>query len=237
MLLQLEDYGFCAKGEGGAFAASGEIELGGALPINTGGGHLSEGYIHGMNHVVEGVRQIRGDVDLAGPRRRGLPRHVYAAAPGERPHPDGRVMDVGTPPRPVPVDDDHDTGGFFAAARRGELVVRVCNGCDAVLHLPRAYCHTCGSWDGRWQPVSGEGRVYSWTTVDHQVHPAFPMPYTIVLVELDDRAGGPSGRLSARSTGAGRRPAAAGALRGTRRRCRPTAMGAGMTTHPQAGRP
>jgi acetyl-CoA acetyltransferase len=61
VLLQLEDWGFCKKGEGGAFAASGEIDLGGRLPINTGGGHMSEGYIHGMNHVVEGVRQIRGE--------------------------------------------------------------------------------------------------------------------------------------------------------------------------------
>jgi acetyl-CoA acetyltransferase len=59
--VQLEDFGFCAKGEGGAFATSGEIDLGGRLPINTGGGHLSEGYIHGMNHVVEGVRQLRGE--------------------------------------------------------------------------------------------------------------------------------------------------------------------------------
>jgi acetyl-CoA acetyltransferase len=60
VLLQLEDYGFCAKGEGGPFAASGAIDKGGAVPINTSGGHLSEGYIHGMNHIVEGVRQIRG---------------------------------------------------------------------------------------------------------------------------------------------------------------------------------
>ena len=59
VLIQLEDYGFCAKGEGGPFAASGAIGLGGTLPINTGGGHLSEGYIHGMNHVLEGVRQLR----------------------------------------------------------------------------------------------------------------------------------------------------------------------------------
>ena len=60
VLLQLEDWGFCKKGEGGPFVAGGEIDLGGQIPINTGGGHLSEGYIHGMNHVVEGVRQVRG---------------------------------------------------------------------------------------------------------------------------------------------------------------------------------
>jgi hypothetical protein len=45
---------------GGRFAASGAIELDGSLPINTAGGNLSEGYIHGLNHIVEGVRQIRG---------------------------------------------------------------------------------------------------------------------------------------------------------------------------------
>jgi acetyl-CoA acetyltransferase len=61
VLLQLEDFGFCPKGEGGPFVSSGEIGLGGRIPINTGGGHLSEGYIHGMNHIVEGVRQIRGE--------------------------------------------------------------------------------------------------------------------------------------------------------------------------------
>lgn len=60
VLLQFEDYGFCDIGEGGPFAASGAIDLGGSLPINTSGGHMSEGYIHGMNHIVEGVRQIRG---------------------------------------------------------------------------------------------------------------------------------------------------------------------------------
>jgi acetyl-CoA acetyltransferase len=60
VLLQLEDYGFCKKGEGGPFSSSGELGLEGSIPINTSGGHLSEGYIHGMNHVVEGVRQVRG---------------------------------------------------------------------------------------------------------------------------------------------------------------------------------
>lgn len=59
-LIQLEDYGFCKRGDTGDFLAEGQIDLGGAIPINTSGGHMSEGYIHGMNHVVEGVRQIRG---------------------------------------------------------------------------------------------------------------------------------------------------------------------------------
>jgi acetyl-CoA acetyltransferase len=61
VLMQLEDWGFCAKGEGGPFAASGAIGLAGSIPINTGGGHMSEGYIHGMNHILEGVRQVRGE--------------------------------------------------------------------------------------------------------------------------------------------------------------------------------
>ena len=60
VLLQLEDYGFCEVGEGGPYAESGALLLDGKTPINTSGGHLSEGYIHGVNHILEGVRQIRG---------------------------------------------------------------------------------------------------------------------------------------------------------------------------------
>ena len=60
VLVQLEDYGFCAKGEGGAFAESGATSRGGALPVNTHGGFLSEGYVHGLNHVTEAVSQLRG---------------------------------------------------------------------------------------------------------------------------------------------------------------------------------
>jgi acetyl-CoA acetyltransferase len=60
VLVQLEDYGFCAKGEGGPFVASGATERTGSLPVNTHGGFLSEGYIHGLNHVCEAVQQLRG---------------------------------------------------------------------------------------------------------------------------------------------------------------------------------
>jgi acetyl-CoA acetyltransferase len=61
VLLSLEDFGFCERGEGGDYAASGALSWpDGALPTNTHGGSLSEAYIHGLNHVVEGVRQLRG---------------------------------------------------------------------------------------------------------------------------------------------------------------------------------
>ena len=62
-MLQLEEYGFCKKGEGGQYVSSGIIELGGKRPNNTSGGHLCEGYTHGMSMVIENVRQLRGRVD------------------------------------------------------------------------------------------------------------------------------------------------------------------------------
>ncbi|UCG82561.1 MAG: lipid-transfer protein [Dehalococcoidia bacterium] len=59
--MQLEEYGFCGVGEGVAFCEGGDrIRLGGEIPCNTSGGHLSEAYIHGMNLIAEAVRQIRG---------------------------------------------------------------------------------------------------------------------------------------------------------------------------------
>lgn len=61
VLYQLEGWGFCKRGEAGGFVESGEMDWpGGSLPVNTHGGSLSEAYIHGFNHVLEGVRQIRG---------------------------------------------------------------------------------------------------------------------------------------------------------------------------------
>jgi acetyl-CoA acetyltransferase len=60
VLPQLEEFGFCQPGEAKDFIADGAIELGGRLPINTHGGQLGEAYLHGMNGIAEGVRQVRG---------------------------------------------------------------------------------------------------------------------------------------------------------------------------------
>ncbi|MEA1015755.1 thiolase family protein [Sphingosinicella sp. LY1275] len=63
VLVTLEDYGFCAKGEGGAYVEGGRIELGGELPVNTHGGLLSQGHLGGIAHITEAVRQLRHKAD------------------------------------------------------------------------------------------------------------------------------------------------------------------------------
>ena len=60
VLIQLEAFGFCGRGEAKDFVSGGNLELTGLLPVNTHGGLISEAYIHGMNTIAEGVRQVRG---------------------------------------------------------------------------------------------------------------------------------------------------------------------------------
>jgi len=77
VLVTLEDYGFCNKGEGGELAASGALAPGGSLPTNTGGGQLSSFYLWGMTPLSEAIIQIRGQ---GGDRQ--VPRHETAVVSG-----------------------------------------------------------------------------------------------------------------------------------------------------------
>jgi acetyl-CoA acetyltransferase len=83
VLITLEDYGFCAKGEGGPFAASGALAPGGALPTNTGGGQLSGYYLWGTTPLSEAVIQARGQGG-----RRQAPRNDLVLVSGN-----GGVLD------------------------------------------------------------------------------------------------------------------------------------------------
>lgn len=94
--------------------------------------------------------------------------------------------------RPLPQTEDIDTGGFWEGARHGELRIQSCAACGVVKHMPQPYCHECCSWESEWKTVSNRGHLHSWTVIEHQVHPGFPVPYTVVLVDVDDA---PTARL------------------------------------------
>lgn len=83
--LLLEDFKLCGTGEAGSFILSGSTALDGRLPVNPHGGHLSEGYIHGLNHVAEAVQQLRWDCGA-----RQVPRAEVALCTG----PPGMVVGV-----------------------------------------------------------------------------------------------------------------------------------------------
>jgi len=77
VLVTLEDYGFCKKGEGGPFVADGKTGPGGSIPVNTGGGQLSSFYMWGMTPISEAVIQIRGEGG-----KRQLPKHELGLVSG-----------------------------------------------------------------------------------------------------------------------------------------------------------
>ena len=87
VLMQLEELGFCGRGEAKDWATVERLSLGGELPINTSGGLLGEAYIHGMNGITEVVRQIRGTACNQVAERRARARHRGHRRADERPDP------------------------------------------------------------------------------------------------------------------------------------------------------
>ena len=88
-------------------------------------------------------------------------------------------------PRPYP-RPDRDSAPFWEAQSRHELLFRRCNDCGASRYPLTLLCLECRSFDFEWVASSGRGTVFSYTVVHHQTHPAFPVPYTIVLAEMEE---------------------------------------------------
>jgi uncharacterized protein len=91
----------------------------------------------------------------------------------------------------LPTDSEHR--GYFEAAKNGKLVVQRCASCGMLRGAVGAACPFCTSLEWSWEPVSGQGVIYSYQIVTQAVQPAFQdwVPYPIVLVELDEQASVP----------------------------------------------
>ncbi|GLY69526.1 Zn-ribbon domain-containing OB-fold protein [Amycolatopsis taiwanensis] len=86
-------------------------------------------------------------------------------------------------PTPVPL-----TEPFWAAARRGELLLQHCRACGHHQHYPRVLCTRCWHRELDWVPSAGRGRVWTFTVVHRPGHPAWTddVPYALAIVELDE---------------------------------------------------
>ena len=79
-----------------------------------------------------------------------------------------------------------DNMGFWEGIKKHELVFQRCRECGTWLHPPRPACPNCRSLEKDWVPSSGKGTVYSWVTYRESPSPRFKVPYTVVLVELEE---------------------------------------------------
>lgn len=78
---------------------------------------------------------------------------------------------------------------FWEAVKQRKLVFQRCKECGAWSHPPRVLCHECGNRDMEWVESSGKGRIYSWVVFEKEVHPAYKVPYEVVLVEMEKEEG------------------------------------------------
>ena len=151
--MTLEDYGFCKKGEAGAFVADGAIEIGGQLPINTSGGLLSETGMPGMQ-LVHGRRAPDARHGAAaGAGRQAVPReqpgrhdaHARDAVVGELAHGHAQARARLTLTRP-----------YWDALREGHLVFQRC-ACGHAWLPPRRHCPACLQPEQAGSERSGQG--------------------------------------------------------------------------------
>jgi len=110
--------------------------------------------------------------------------------------------------KPVPVPSAL-TRPYWDAANAGRLVAQRCTACGTLRHYPRLLCDRCYAKTHAWEPLSGRGKIHSWTVTHHLFHPGFAdeLPYTMVTVDLEEgvralgRWRGPTPTIGSRVTG------------------------------------
>jgi uncharacterized protein len=75
---------------------------------------------------------------------------------------------------------------YWDGAKRGELLFQRCGDCGHITHTPALVCAYCSSRNLSWERSAGTGNVYSWTTVWRPQTPAFTVPYTAIIVDMDE---------------------------------------------------
>jgi uncharacterized OB-fold protein len=90
---------------------------------------------------------------------------------------------AGNIPRPFPTVISRP---YWEGCARGELLFQRCGRCHGITHTPAVLCAHCCARELTWEPSAGRGSVYSWTTVWRPQTPAFTVPYTAVIVEMDE---------------------------------------------------
>ncbi|MBT4521225.1 MAG: nucleic acid-binding protein [Halieaceae bacterium] len=79
--------------------------------------------------------------------------------------------------------------GYWEGIKQRKLVFQKCGECETFSHPPRVMCPNCKAQNWVWVESSGKGRVYSWTVLRQEVHPAFRVPFEVVLIEMDNEEG------------------------------------------------
>lgn len=87
---------------------------------------------------------------------------------------------------PLPHTVDPINAEFWHTLQDGVLRFQRCEGCGSLRHLPRYQCATCGSTDYQWAPVSGRGKLFSWTITHQMFHPAFEVPFIAAVIEIEE---------------------------------------------------
>lgn len=99
-------------------------------------------------------------------------------------------MNVSPPAKPCPLPDD-TTAPYWESAAGGRLSIQYCTSCSSFVHLPAARCPRCAGADLRWEGVSGDATLYSYTVMHDSPGPGFAesLPYVVVVAELVEQPG------------------------------------------------